>query len=75
MIWWIFAPFVFVGFLVLVAFLLRWVLSPLACRANGYWHSWRGDSAIQLLREKYARGEVSKEQFDEMYRNLRNNQS
>jgi uncharacterized membrane protein len=75
MIWWFFAPLAFVGFLVLVAILLRWVLAPLACGKSRYLSHLRGDSAIQLLREKYAKGEITKEQFDEMYRNLKSNQA
>lgn len=30
----------------------------------------RGDSALDILRERYARGEITKEQFDQMRRDL-----
>ncbi len=31
---------------------------------------WRYDGASQILRERYAKGEISKEQFDQMMRDL-----
>ena len=40
---------------------------------RGYRHSWRhygGDPAFQILRERYARGEITREQFDHMMRDL-----
>ena len=30
----------------------------------------RGESALEILRKRYARGEITKEQFDQMRRNL-----
>ena len=30
----------------------------------------RGDSAIEILRQRYARGEITKEQFDQMRRDI-----
>lgn len=35
------------------------------------WRYRRYDPAMQLLRERYARGEISKEQFDRMAQDLR----
>ena len=31
---------------------------------------WRQDGSVRILRERYARGEITKEQFDEMLRDL-----
>jgi len=48
-----------------------------------FWGSWRGvrrgywrsDSAEEILRQRYARGEVTKEQFDQMMRDLQQGRS
>jgi putative membrane protein len=42
--------------------LIRWVVTQ---SKEG-----RGDSAIEILRQRYARGEITKEQFDTMKRDL-----
>jgi uncharacterized membrane protein len=34
-----------------------------------YWH-YPGDGAKEILRERYARGEIGKDQFDQMMRDL-----
>jgi len=66
---WPFGLFGVVFFFLLIALIVR--------LAN--WRSWRGyqrnywsDShAEEILRERYARGEITKEQFDQMMRDLR----
>src|SRR5712664_4630616 len=56
---WIFAVFWFI----------RWAFWP--WRGYGPRRSWRyGDQAYYTLRERYARGEITKEQFDQMTRDL-----
>ena len=59
---------VFACFLVMMAFRYM-VWTPWGHRM-GYW---RGESldAEEILRQRYARGEVTKEQFDQMLRDLR----
>lgn len=59
---------VFACFLVMMAFRYM-VWAPWGNRM-GYW---RGESldAEEILRQRYARGEVTKEQFDQMLRDLR----
>jgi putative membrane protein len=72
-------PFGFFGaffiFFLLFA-LVRWIFFPW-----GGWGWWGGrgyyrrryyydDPALQVLRERYARGEITKEQFDQMMRDL-----
>lgn len=44
-----------------------WLVVWLARSAGG---TPRSDSAIEILRARYARGEITKEQFDEMKKNL-----
>ena len=37
-----------------------------------YWREkWKGNEAIRILRERYARGEITKEQFDQTLHDLR----
>ncbi|MGH9917957.1 MAG: SHOCT domain-containing protein [Nitrososphaerales archaeon] len=60
--WFFFIPLIFVGF-----FLLRF-----------FWWGWWGqsgwyygeDSAMRVLRERFARGELTKEQFEQMRKDL-----
>lgn len=37
---------------------------------RGDWRSHRGESPLEILQKRYARGEISKEEFEEMKRNL-----
>ena len=58
-IFWIFAIF----------WVVRWIFFP--WRGKGYRHYWRyGDESYYILRQRYARGEITKEQFDQMMRDL-----
>jgi putative membrane protein len=60
--WFLFVPLVFVGFFALRLFWWgRW--------AGPGWY-YREDTAMQVLRERFARGELTKEQFEEMRRDL-----
>jgi uncharacterized membrane protein len=61
--WWIFIPLFFFGFF----FFFRW------CGwgwwyPKGYYHS--HDQALETLRERFARGEISKEQYDQIRADL-----
>ena len=56
---WIFAIF----------WLLRWFVWPWGgYHPRRYWRS--RDESYSILRERYARGEINQDQFDEMMRNL-----
>jgi len=59
---------VFACFLVMMVFRYM-VWAPWSHRMS----YWRGESldAEEILRQRYARGEVTKEQFDQMLRDLR----
>jgi len=66
-----FFPFGFVFFLFFLFFIFGWF------RWWG-WGGWRGypmtwgyhDSAAEILRRRYAHGEISKDQFDQMMRDI-----
>ncbi len=50
---------------------LRWFLWPGWGYRRGYRGGyWRGDEAVDIARSRYARGEITKEQFDEVMRGL-----
>src|SRR6266508_6094173 len=68
--------FPFAGFWVFFAFFalfwaVRWFLWPWGWgwgySRRGYWH---GDESYYILRARYARGEITKEQYDQMMRDL-----
>ena len=66
-----FFPFGFFGFFWIFAvfWFIRWAFWP--WRGYGPRRYWRyGDQAYYILRERYARGEITKEQFDQMTRDL-----
>ncbi|MDV3293297.1 MAG: SHOCT domain-containing protein [Nitrososphaerales archaeon] len=65
---WFFFPF---GFFVIFAlfFAFRWLVFPWRGRYYyGRWH--QHDGAEEILRERYAKGEITKDQFDQMTRDL-----
>lgn len=60
---WIWVPFAFLFF-----FVLRWFFLP---RGWGYPRGYRmGVNAYSILRERFARGEITREQFEQMSRDL-----
>ncbi len=74
-----FFPFGFLIFLFVIFFAVRALLWGLGWGwgwrggyARGYWrgHGYYGD-ATEILRQRYARGEISKDQFDQMTRDLK----
>jgi putative membrane protein len=67
--WWGFGPF---------PMLLFWVLVVVALVALGKWifdrsgDTPRGKPALDILKERYARGEIGKEEFEQKKRDLEN---
>ena len=66
--WWFFFPFGFVFFFFIVFALGRLFFWPWGWR--GRWGYWDHDEATDLLRQRYARGEITKEQFEQMMKDL-----
>ena len=66
--WWFFFPFG-IFFLLIVLFLAsRLIFWPMRWGSRRYWYGY-GD-ANEILRQRYARGEITKEQYDQMKRDL-----
>jgi putative membrane protein len=66
--WWFF-PFGFIFFFIFIFFILRmvfWGFGGWGWR-RGYY---RYGGAREILRQRYARGEITKDQFDQMMRDL-----
>ena len=66
--WWFF-PFGFFFFFIAIFFVSRLIFWPIGWGwRRRYWYGY-GD-AHEILRQRYARGEITKEQFDQMNRDL-----
>jgi putative membrane protein len=50
---------------VLFWILILIIIFKLAKRGRPNWHSWTGHDAIHILRERYAKGEIDKEEYEE----------
>ncbi len=67
---WLFIPLIFF----LIFFGLRWIFWRGCGWARGCWYYRQYyDPALEILRERFAKGEITKEQFDDMVRNLKEN--
>ena len=70
--------FPFGGFWIFVGLLVFFGLARRALWGPRWWGGWRGgygwhdraDEAFHILRERYARGEITKEQYEAMMRDL-----
>jgi putative membrane protein len=66
-----FFPFGIILFFLLFAFIVRLAFWPWRRGYYGHhgrWRSW--DDANEILRQRYARGEITKDQFEQMQRDL-----
>ena len=53
--------------IVLIVLLIRWLLSSNHLKTTG---AAQADSALEILRQRYARGEIDKEEFDAKKKDL-----
>jgi putative membrane protein len=61
-------------FIILLVFLIaRWVFLPWRNRntSSSYWQHHDDNSALNILKERYAKGEITKEQFEQMMLDLK----
>jgi putative membrane protein len=65
--WWLAVGFRFV---VLAAIVVGVVFVARHFARTGGWRSLHEESALDILQKRYARGEITKEQYEEMKRNL-----
>ncbi len=73
MAWWFFFPVAFFGGLILVVVLVALAgLTIFSSKGpwSGKYYSRGPDSALQIIRERYAKGEITKEQFEQMTKDL-----
>ena len=69
---WFFFPFGFLFFFIFIFFIARvffWGFGGWGWRRR-YWYGYGYGDAHEILRQRYARGEITKEQFDQMTRDL-----
>ncbi len=66
--WWFF-PFGIFFFLIFIFFIARLVFWPWGWRRR-YGYGYHYGDPHEILRQRYARGEITKEQFDQMTRDL-----
>jgi len=64
-----FFPFGFFIFIFILFFAFRWLFFPWRGRYYGRWWYHQGE-AEEILRQRYAKGEITKDQFDQMMRDL-----
>jgi putative membrane protein len=57
-----------VAVIVAIVFLIRWLL--VASRTGGHSLAHGGESALDILKKRYARGEIDKQEFEEKKREL-----
>ncbi len=62
--WWWWGPLWSLLWFALLGLLVYWIVRSLASGASGR------DRALEVLRERYARGEIDKETFERMKRDL-----
>jgi uncharacterized membrane protein len=65
-----FGIFWFFLFIFMIFGVSRWIFWGWGRRRSGYYSGRYYDNAHQILRERYARGEITKQQLDQMTRDL-----
>ena len=70
---WFFFPIGFIFFFIFIFFVFRlvfWGLGGWGWRRGYYRYGYGYGDAREILRQRYARGEITKDQFDQMMRDL-----
>jgi putative membrane protein len=67
---WFFFPFGFIFFFFIIFFAFRFVFRPWGWGGYGYRGWGHYGDPVDILKRRYARGEITKEQFDQMLRDL-----
>ncbi len=70
-----FSPFHAIGTIFMAFFWLFFILVVIKVLRNErihvpWTHSWRHENAMDIIKERYAKGEITKEQFHEMKKEL-----
>jgi len=68
----LFFLFIFIWIIVWLVRSLAWVSRVYRYSSRNRWTWWDHYDALEILREKYARGEITKEQYVKMREDLRN---
>lgn len=72
--WWFF-PFGFIFFIIFLFLIFRLAFWGWGWGwRHRYWYGYGYGDAHEILRQRYARGEITKEQFDQMTRDLEQHQ-